>query len=315
MEENQPDTISEPKNYPKHMDESFGFELELDLEDPPDEKVPVYHNDSCKGGECDGDCQDTTSDATSDRDIISSNFSADDLNALSISPQTPPSFSILGKWSSPNDAVINMYNIIELFYKEKILIPIGYCEPICVNLDIYESIYPLLARIKSIKKFKAGVRCKSDVSRSLANIDICKTKRKLSKEKHNPFILFGDGDCPGCTKSIVSSVIKDGKRLKGCKIPLDTIGKKIDTKRVKFTEGNYTQFSSLKNYILYCDFTNLGKLAYFNEEGVDKIFDKDKFIFWASSISENNIIFINQNQGKSWYQPYWVGPKSKIYIC
>lgn len=297
------------------MNETFTFEADLHTN-------TTQHDYTCKGGECNGECQDSSSEGESETTSISSKFSTDDLDAISISPKTPPSLSILGEYIpsniKKNDFVERMFNIISLFTQEKIITPVGYCEPLCLSLTVYDQIFPLLAQIKSVKRFKAGVRCKSDVTnKTMANVNISKTRRKLSKEKHNPFILFEQGECSGCKKSIVPENIKNGKQLKGCKIPLETIDIKMDTKKVKFIEGNYSQFSDLKNYIIYCDISNPGNLRYFNDDGVDKVFDKDKFIFWASFMSANNIVFINQDQNKEkqWLRAHWANPRDKIYIC
>ena len=146
-------------------------------------------------------------------------------------------------------------------------------------------------------------------------VDITKTRRKLSKEGHGRFILFNNGDCDGCTKSIVSDTIKNGRRLKGCKIPLDVTGVDLDLNKVKITEGNYDQFKTLKNYIIYCDVSEPDKLCYFNEDNTERDFDTEKFMVWASTMSVNNLVFVNRKTDMVWSRPGGTRPKDALYVC
>lgn len=287
-----------------------------------DSEKQYSHGYTCKGGECHGECQDSSS-CDSDGGSMIARFSADDLTTLSVSPKTPPSIQIiyqrLGLIENGKQNLVlmtaSMYNIVSLFLSEKIKSFIGYCEPLCTNLSVYNRMYSNLSKHKFIKKFKAGVRCKGDRTKSLANVDITKTRRKLSKERHDPFILFNNGDCDGCTKSIVSDTIKNGRRLKGCKIPLDVTGVDLDLNKVKITEGNYDQFKTLKNYIIYCDVSEPDKLCYFNEDNTERDFDTEKFMVWASTMSVNNLVFVNRKTDMVWSRPGGTRPKDALYVC
>ena len=314
------------EKYPSKMNTDFFTETDtsrgpgdLSLFDPDKQ---YSHGYTCKGGECHGECQDSSS-CESDAGPAIARFSADDLTILSVSPKTPPSLVIIpqnlgliydGK-QNMTMMVSSMYNIISLFLTEKIKSFVGYCEPLCTNLGVYSRMYKNLINHKFIKKFKAGVRCKGDNSKSLANVNITKTRRKLSKERHDPFILFNAGDCDGCSKSLVSDTIKNGRRLKGCKIPLDTTGVEIDLNKLKITEGNYDQFKNLKNYIFYCDISNPDTLSYFNDDNVNKLFDTEKFMIWVTMMAVNNLVFVNRKIDSNWSRACWVKPKDMLYIC
>ena len=66
------------------------------------------------------------------------------------------------------------------------------------------------------------------------------------------------------------------------------IGKELN--RVKFTLGSYTQFSKLKNFIIYCDppYENSSQ-RYTDVDG----FSSQDFWNWCRKMSKNNIIFVS----------------------
>ena len=71
------------------------------------------------------------------------------------------------------------------------------------------------------------------------------------------------------------------------------IAKKV--KDVKLKVGDYSTFSNLKGYIIYCDppYKNSGS-PYSIGDVYDTNFDYDKFVEWCLKMSENNIVFISE---------------------
>jgi len=60
---------------------------------------------------------------------------------------------------------------------------------------------------------------------------------------------------------------------------------------VSFTPGEYTQFSNLHNYIIYCDPPYRTKSQYYDETNHLKQFDVDAFFEWIDMMSKRNTIF------------------------
>ena len=92
------------------------------------------------------------------------------------------------------------------------------------------------------------------------------------------------------------------------------VGKKI--RNVDLICGDYTQFSNLKNYIIYCVPPYKGtQNGYAIGNRKNNFFDYDKFILWCKKMSHNNIIFISE-----YTKPckeavlIWKKGKEKLYV-
>ena len=92
------------------------------------------------------------------------------------------------------------------------------------------------------------------------------------------------------------------------------IGKKI--KDVHLSEGDYSQFSKLKNFIIYCDPPYKNSISpYAIGNKYNSKFDYEKFLDWCNKMSENNIVFITEytKPDKSCVKLYTKG-KEKLYV-
>ena len=71
-----------------------------------------------------------------------------------------------------------------------------------------------------------------------------------------------------------------------------------DLHDVKFTAGDYTFFSNLKGYVIYCDppYTNdKGKNNSYYDEGKKLLrFNHLKFWEWCDRVSEHNLVFVTE---------------------
>jgi site-specific DNA-adenine methylase len=62
---------------------------------------------------------------------------------------------------------------------------------------------------------------------------------------------------------------------------------------VEFTEGEYTQFSNLKGYVIYCDPPYSEYNDYYDEDHIKISFDTQLFWDWCIKMSDKNIVFIS----------------------
>lgn len=83
---------------------------------------------------------------------------------------------------------------------------------------------------------------------------------------------------------------------------------------VKFKAGDYNQFSSLKNYIIYCDPPYYKTYCKYSSDSNHLLkFDYDMFIKWCIAMAKNNIVIVSSyNKIKSnKFKKIWHDPNSK----
>lgn len=84
---------------------------------------------------------------------------------------------------------------------------------------------------------------------------------------------------------------KSGKLLKGLA--------KNELSDVEFSHGDYTQFSDLTNFVIYCDPPYRSNSHFFNESQKETKFDTEKFIKWCKDMKKKgNLIVISELSGK-----------------
>lgn len=92
------------------------------------------------------------------------------------------------------------------------------------------------------------------------------------------------------------------------------IGKKI--KNVELQSGDYTIFSNLTNFIIYCDPPYKNTISpYSIGNSYDTNFDYQKFTDWCLKMSENNIVFISEyKKPLKKCTLVWAKNKEKLYV-
>lgn len=190
-----------------------------------------------------------------------------------------------------------IYNISMKISEEEDFKIKGYCEPFCGMLGVYQHITDLFKETPI--KYKAGDTNKSVIlmwkevqkgwtpptSCTEAYYQILRYDGKENAEKGFIGHQCSFGGIPfgsyalkyGRTKEAVKSASANVKR----------IGKEM--KNVDFSYGEYTQFSNLKGYIIYCDPPYSSTTQKYKNR-----FDNKKFWEWCNDMSENNIIFISE---------------------
>lgn len=87
------------------------------------------------------------------------------------------------------------------------------------------------------------------------------------------------------------------------------IGKKV--KKVKFRHGRYTQFSKLRNYLIYCDPPYANTESRFTEK-----FESKKFWSWCQSMAKKNIVFVSEYSVPKYVKVrrWSISGKEKLYM-
>jgi DNA adenine methylase len=189
---------------------------------------------------------------------------------------------------------IHMVCII-LEYNQEITIPKFYCEPFCGMMGVYQHIPDLF---NNKLKLLAGDTNDSVIQMWEKTLDgwkpptTCTLERYLYLKDSPPSALkgyighqysFGGqyfmGYAPKYGKSIDSSKASDS---------IVSISKKIHG--ITLSKGPYTQYSNIKNAIIYCDppYSNTSQ-RYKNLES----FNSEDFWEWCRYMGKYNIIFVS----------------------
>ena len=189
---------------------------------------------------------------------------------------------------------------------------VGYCEPFCGMCGVYRHIPQLLGDNicylagdinESVIKmwsatqdgWKPPIECNEQ---EFNNISSNKTSSEI-----RGFIghacTFG-GQYFGSYKSSRENT----KHLQTQSERVQTIANEL--KNVFFSNGEYTQFSHLKRYIIYCDPPyNSTENRYYDEYGNKHNFDYSKFLEWCNMMSENNLVIISEYNQPDNFELFW----------
>lgn len=184
----------------------------------------------------------------------------------------------------------------EIEEDEKFVIK-GYCEPFCGMLGVYQHIPELFQGYKPKLKYKAGDQNKSVILMWKAAKKGWKPPLHVTEKEFNSLKTSRDSALKGYAGHQYSFggqyfkgyAPKYGKVLKNS----NTVIKKIsdistNVSNVSFSSGQYTQYSNLKNFIIYCD------PPYENtNQNYNNNFDSKQFYDWCRYMSENNIVFVS----------------------
>lgn len=179
----------------------------------------------------------------------------------------------------------------------------GYCEPFCGMLGVYQHIPELFAECKL--KYKAGDYNESVIKMWKKAQTGWIPPTKCTKTKYEELRHNGDSSAE---KGFIGHQYSYGGQyfigFRGSynnKSAFEEASKnvsKITTlpgiNKCIFTAGEYTQFTKLKNYIIYCDPPYKKDNRYYEEDGKKIYFDSDLFWDWCRYMSKNNIVFVSE---------------------
>jgi DNA adenine methylase len=180
----------------------------------------------------------------------------------------------------------------------------GYCEPFCGMLGVYQHI-PKLYKKEGLTrlKYKAGDTNNSVVMMWEAAKNGWEPSTKVTTYKE--FMKLKNDGKSNAKKGFVGHFYGfSGQYFQPFKIRnVDTLKKTVNNvckigqlvKKVSFSDGSYTQFSNLKNYVIYCDPPYQAQSHYYDGGRTKKLsFDHEKFWNWCRDMSEHNIVFVSE---------------------
>lgn len=195
----------------------------------------------------------------------------------------------------------------------------GYCEPFCGMLGVYQHIPELLDSYdfsydfsyragdvnKSVvlmwKRAQKGWKPDTIGEMTRERFDKLKYDQKYSAIKG--FVghvytfrgVFFDGFFKHSSQKIqhnAQNVARIAKKLRN----------------VEFSHGTYTQFSRLKNNIIYCDppYANGNQRYYTGKEYKNRLeFDSEKFWDWVRKMSVHNYVFVSEYKAPKDFKSIW----------
>ena len=179
----------------------------------------------------------------------------------------------------------------------------GYCEPFCGMLGVFRHIPELFEDAGLFRlKYKAGDTNESVIKMWKAAVDGWRPPTKCTKKEYENLKYakasakkgFVGHQCSFGGKNFRGYV---KERCTGTKIQNGSENVRevaAELKNVKFTNTDYSQFSSLKGYIIYCD-PPYGKYSdYYDEDHRMLSFDHEAFWQWCREMSKHNMIFISE---------------------
>lgn len=180
----------------------------------------------------------------------------------------------------------------------------GYCEPFCGMLGVYQHIPELYEKKEGLGKlkYKAGDTNKSVIMMWNATKKGWKPSTKITTR--DQFMKLKTDGKSSARKGFVGHFYGYmGKYFQPFKTrKKSTLIKNIDRverisknlKNVTFKSGPYTQYSSLRNYVIYCDPPYQIQSHYYNEKSETLDFDHEKFWDWCRKMASNNIVFVSE---------------------
>ena len=196
----------------------------------------------------------------------------------------------------------------------------GYCEPFCGMLGVYQHIPEMFG---GELKYKAGDQNKSLIMMWQATQKGWKPPTTKSKKEYEDLRYNKKSSA---IKGFIGHVATfrgiyfghyytgfTNSKVKYSSKKVSDIGTKL--KNVTFSSGLYTQFSNLKNYIIYCDppYENTAQRYYDDEINMLK-FDSDQFWNWCRKMSKNNIVFVSSYNAPKDFEKIWQHNQEKLYI-
>jgi DNA adenine methylase len=203
----------------------------------------------------------------------------------------------------------------------------GYCEPFAGMLGVYQHIPELFKDHKPKLKYKAGEINKSVAMMWNAAKKGWKPPRKVSRKKFGKLKISKDntaekgfvGHAHTFRGTFFDSYFKHSQaRIDRNVNNVKEIGNILKKNNVIVSSKSYTQYSSLKGYVIYCDppYANTEQRYYKDRLSGKLKFDTEKFWDWCRKMSKDNIVFISgySSQKSGNIHNIWSHNKEKLYL-
>jgi DNA adenine methylase len=192
----------------------------------------------------------------------------------------------------------------------------GYCEPFCGMLGVYQHIPELFQ--KQELDYKAGDQNESVIMMWQNAQQGWIPPTSCSEEE---YITLKNIDHPSAKKGYIGHQFsfrgqyfknyapKYGKNPDQTAASNRVVNISNKLSKVKFSVGDYTQFSNLKNYVIYCDPPYQDTQCVYNQK-----FDNTKFWDWCRTMAKDNIVFVSEYHAPIDFTEIWAHKSEKLYI-
>lgn len=190
--------------------------------------------------------------------------------------------------------------ISDILEKETRFIIKGYCEPFCGMLGVFQHIPELYSNHSPKLVYKAGDTNKSVIMMWKKAQKGWKPPVKTTEKEYNKLKNSTDSALKGYIGHQYSFggaffngfAPKYGKNSNSKTASNRIVKISKELKNVNFKSGTYTQYSQLKNYIIYCDPPYESTVSrYYNKKKLS--FNTEKFWEWCRKMAKHNIVFIS----------------------
>jgi len=182
----------------------------------------------------------------------------------------------------------------------------GYCEPFAGMLGVYQHIPELFKKKNLNLIYEAG-----DINESVIKmLNAAKNGWKPPTEnygKENWYRLKNNGES-SAIKGFVghcntfrgqyfnSYFAHPNTKIKTNSERVISIGKKLHKYNIQLSHNDYTQYSDLKGYVIYCDppYSQTNSLYYKGDSNTKLNFDSEIFFDWCRKMSQKNIVFVSE---------------------
>ena len=173
----------------------------------------------------------------------------------------------------------------------------GYCEPFCGMLGVYQHI-PILFKDNRVHlTYKAGDVNESVIKMWQAAQKGWKPPTYVTQTEYDLLKNTPDSALKGYVghqysyggQYFMGYAPAYGKTSDSTRASKNVQQIATQLNKVSFTTGNYTQFSNLHNYIIYCDppYQNT------SQRYKSKSFDNEDFWNWCRQMAQHNIVFVS----------------------
>ena len=182
---------------------------------------------------------------------------------------------------------------------------LGYCEPFHGMLGVYRHINykPALIYLAGDTNKSVMLMWEKAQTGWIPSCDVL-TKEEFKNLKYNGESTAEKGFI-GCTQSFGGLYFhnhcvreQQKKALPGTAKRVSDIALNSVVSKVKFSYGDYTQFSDLKNFLIYCDPPYENSSGYRNDQSRGNnrydYFDNLAFWTWTKKMAEHNTVFVSE---------------------
>ena len=183
----------------------------------------------------------------------------------------------------------------------------GYCEPFCGMLGVYQHITDN-DDFKKIK-YKAGDNNKSVIMMWKKAQNGWKPPIRVSEKRYNQLKNGKDSAEKGYVghqygfggKYFKGYAPKYGKTIDSSDASNKVVKIAKKLKDVSFSHGLYTQYSNLKDYVIYCDPPYNSTEKHYTSDS----FNNKDFYEWCRYMSEHNIVFLSEYKAPKDFTEIW----------